>query len=361
MSSRFPKYFMAFGLLVAATVCDAVQVTDLYQASAPIVDRSDESRRAGMRQAMAQVLVKLTGDPAAAGAPETLALRNGAERYVQQFSYEMKAVSVAVNPTGQQTYLNAVFDQATLTAAIREAGLPIWGRERPGTLVWLAVVNGEGERQYLGSDESGPVREALDEAARDRGIPLLLPLLDIEERAALQDDLPDFALLSEPYAADAVLVVEVKAVTAFLGGPATPDELYDSQWRFVLADEDKERNQDIHWEMVQATLPVSMAGAVERVANELALRYVDGDAQRTEERLTLTVIDVSDVDHYARTVRYLENLDIVTAVAINAMSDKGLEIQVAVRGGLPLLQQTVEFGSVLRSVEEQPGTFRVLP
>ena len=82
MSSRFPKYFMALGLLVAATVTDAVQVTDLYRASAPIADRSDESRRTGMRQAMARVLVKLTGDPAAAGAPATLALRNGADHIV---------------------------------------------------------------------------------------------------------------------------------------------------------------------------------------------------------------------------------------------------------------------------------------
>src|SRR5690606_41001353 len=78
----------------------------------------------------------------------------------------------------------AQFDGVSLSRALRQAGLPDWGTERPDVLVWLAVDDG-GDR-YLVSESGGQhIAPLVRQAARRRGLPVTLPLLDVEDQRAL--------------------------------------------------------------------------------------------------------------------------------------------------------------------------------
>jgi len=63
--------------------------------------------------------------------------------------------------------------------------VPIWGKQRPSTLVWL-VVEDEGGRRLIGTDEESEYLSVLKERASVRGIPMLIPLLDLEDNARLK-------------------------------------------------------------------------------------------------------------------------------------------------------------------------------
>ena len=109
--------------------------------------------------------------------------------------------------------------------------MPVWGPERPLTLVWIAVDDGVGGRALLGANEAAQfgtpttpqraellttVRADVVAAADERGLPIAWPLLDLEDLNAVTftdvwggfDD--RIVAASTRYRADAVLIGRVR-------------------------------------------------------------------------------------------------------------------------------------------------------
>lgn len=78
------------------------------------------------------------------------------------------------------------FDRDRLRSALRAADVPAVLGARPQLLVW-AVYEADGRRHLLGStqDQAG-VLAGVDALGRDRGMPFVLPLGDLEDRRAAQ-------------------------------------------------------------------------------------------------------------------------------------------------------------------------------
>lgn len=64
---------------------------------------------------------------------------------------------------------------------IRDAGLPVWGQRRPDTLLWLATEDENGNRQIIDDGAKGPVSSRLRELAVERGVPVVFPLMDLDD------------------------------------------------------------------------------------------------------------------------------------------------------------------------------------
>src|SRR5258708_2573133 len=90
-------------------------------------------------------------------------LPNTARRYVQQFR------------TAQDSQLWVSFDGAAIERWLTQNGQPLWGRERPSTLVWLSVATGPQSTAVVSADDSSELKDAMDAAALLRGIPLVWP------------------------------------------------------------------------------------------------------------------------------------------------------------------------------------------
>lgn len=130
-------------------------------------------------------------------------MRKDPQQIISQYGYE----------AGPPETLLVDFDPATTDRALRDAGLSIWGSNRPSILGWWLNDSVEGAN-LVGDGQAAA--EPLRRAAQHRGLPLRLPLADLSEQGvgdAKNLEGTDPAPLkeaSERYGADAILAVHAK-------------------------------------------------------------------------------------------------------------------------------------------------------
>lgn len=329
-------------LLALAVPVQARDVSGLYSARVPVADRSPGELARATRAALGQVLVKLTGNrdaPRGTAAP----LLKDASRLLLKYAYE------SAGP-GPGLELVAEFDEPALQAELRTLAVSLWGKERPDTLAWL-IVDEDGRRAVASSDEPGLRGEALAQRAARRGIPLLLPLMDIEETRAIAaagdfDAIAGAALaLSTRYGTPAALVGWLR--------PSAPG-FWVVDWRLQLGSE------TYAWREEGDLAELMVDDGVDALADALARRFAGPAGEATDETLELAIVGVRSAEDYARVTSYLGDLDAVSRLFVRAVSNTALEIEVAARGGASALAQSISFGRVLAPVAGRADTYQVL-
>ncbi|SUD60961.1 Uncharacterized protein conserved in bacteria (DUF2066) [Ectopseudomonas oleovorans] len=274
---RLPIRLLFVCLSLLSLPALAAPVAGLYQVREPVADQQPESRDAAMQKALQTLVLRLTGDAKALQSAGLEGLRKDPQQIVSQYGYEGDALLVE-------------FDPASTDQQLRQAGLALWGANRPAILVWWLNEAPEGS-QLVGESQSASA--LLREAAQHRGLPLRLPLADLSEQALgnadvlLANDPQALREASERYGADALLAVQA----AESGGT------WQATWRLWLGDE---REQGKAEGADQAALADAVLLAV---AERLAPRFVvkPGAAQS----LTL-VIEGADLGRFAALERLLE-------------------------------------------------------
>lgn len=332
----------------------AAVVSGLYEAEVAVADQSESTRRQALREALAQVLVKLTGDSEAGSRSDARPLLDDAERYLQQYRYREYLEKTADGGRETRQFLWAVFDANTLDEGIRRAGLPTWGRERPASLVWLVVETDAG-RQLAGLEQGAEYLEPLERAARARALPLLVPLLDLEDTANLRPDAvwegreDAIRRASERYTAEVILAARVSTAGT---------DAFEIRWAaFTAADRDE-------WSSRGETLYAAFSQGMQPHGDRLATRF----APRTPivgtdtGRLTLTVTAVDSLDDYARVENYLNSLSHVARVDVRSVSPGEITFEIEAAGGDRALEQAIALGRTLRPESGGEGRrYRLLP
>src|SRR5271154_6336284 len=140
---RLGGAFLCFGLcLCMADASRALTRAELYQATVPSTEHCDTAQPATLETAMKIVLVRVTGRRTADGDPALAPLLSNARHYVQQ---------CRTAPGGQ---LWVAFDGGAIERWLTQNGQPLWGHERPATLVLLAVPNGTQSGTVLTADDN---------------------------------------------------------------------------------------------------------------------------------------------------------------------------------------------------------------
>jgi hypothetical protein len=328
----------------------AAQVTGLYEAEVPVTSRDTTAEAAALEAALRTVLIRVAGDPAPERSRSLAPVFKAAQNYVRQFGFKEAR-------EGGQAPLTfwAQFDSLALDSALREAGVRVWGRERPTLLVWLAVSEPGGPR-LIGTDNPSAYSEALRAQAATRGVPLLLPLLDLEDETQLsaQDvvagSIDKIESGSSRYGAEAVLSGSLINAE---GGRWT------ARWSLI------KKGQAQHW-MTQGDTPQAALGAgIDRAAELLATAYASGasspTADGTPETLELSVEGISRFDQYAQVQMYLKSLDQVTAVTIKQADAERVLFSVTSRGGAAAVTEAIALGRTLAAVAPERGSYRLLP
>jgi uncharacterized protein len=312
----WPALAAGIALCIAAVPAGAARVEGLYQAEAEFAGNRD----AGFRATLEKVLVRMTGRRDVADRPETAALFENAAAYAQQF-----------RQLAPDRFW-AAFDGAALERQLGELGLPVWGAERPSTLLWLAVDAGGGQRFVVASgaefEQEVAIREQVFEAARARGLPMVFPLMDAEDRAqasfaevwgGFEDSI---RAASERYGVDAVLVGRLAA--------ADPDH---GRWALYSAD-DVER-----WSG-------SVGESIGRLADRFAARYAVVSAGETRAIL-VRVRGLDTIDDYGRVTRFLGSLTAVESLGVESLESDEVVFRVALRGEAATLDEAVRLGGLL--------------
>ncbi len=345
---------LAFSWLTLPAVVPAVEVDGLYEAAIPVTGQGEGERRHALLQAFARVLVRVSGDP---GAPAMDALQGALAKpmgYVQQYRYrplapaagEEKRGNRSGSTTGNEAEGDAPafrqelwvsFDPRAVNTLLTEAGLPVWGRARPATLLWLAV-NDWGQRFLVGGDVARHLQAQLNVAARRRGLPLFFPLLDLQDQSALQfsdvwGNFQDILLAaSRRYQSAAVLTGRLYH---------RQDGTWEGRWTLYLD------GKPASWDTAGTGLEEILNTGVDGAADRLARRYAQHLDPAAGRRITIEVQDVRNLEDYARTMAYLQSLDPVNRLRVVAVSQDKVAFEAAVTGSRENLAQAIAFGGTL--------------
>lgn len=302
-------------LLACAYPAAAAVVTNLYEASVPAGGRGDVARNAAFAAALRIVAVRASGQRDAGDRLSAATLAD-ARRFVQRFGD---------NPDGT---LQVGFDGASIDRILAQNDLPLWGRERPMTLVWLSIEEASGQQTWVGLGTVAPEIRIAQQVADLRGLPLAWPAMDMEDRMlanAVDGDQAGIRLatLASRYRADGVLVGRARR--------AATGEL-SVRWSLHAG------------EKVQETVG-SLPEGIQFAADQLARTYAA--AAGAVQDVVVDVAAINDLQAYAETLNYLEGLTLVTAAAVEQVNGDTVRFRLQVRGDAALLARAIRLGARL--------------
>ena len=300
-------------LLVVAQKLDAVTLENLYQAEVLSESQSDAQRRIDASEGLSQVLMRVSGRSDILQNPVIVAALKTPEQYYSEFSYaRVEAVNDAaaalpqpgLDPLSAETprqVMRIRFAPSLIAKILREADLPVWGSNRPSVLSWMAIDDESG-RQVLGEANPSLFAKTLNQAARARGVPLLLPLWDLEDSRGVSSSeiwgrfLGRIEAASKRYSPDKILVFRAESE-------------FSNQWRgdWSLGEGGQWRSGTVYGES-QAQLATALVGVLASVLSE---QYA---VTSTRSEVRLTVEGITEIQDYAEVSRYLEGLTQVMSV-----------------------------------------------
>lgn len=325
--------FLAVPLKAQATEADS-----LYEAQVSVSSQAEEDRAIAVQEAFRKVLLKAVGNRQALARVPLAPILNEATQLVQQFRY-----SEPEEEDGLAT-LWVRFDPRGVEYVLRQHGLPVWGRMRPALLLWIAVEDGQ-RRYLLEAGMESPATEILKEQAKDRGIPVILPLWDLEDQgrlvfADIWGNFPDPILAaSSRYPASVQLT-----------GRLLHRQVGDWQARWTLYGAGEVRDWVVDGGIEQI-LRAGIDGAVDIIAAQVAPLNGDNPGASVQ----LNVVNVTSFMDYARLFSYLGSLSPVTEIQPIQLSPAEARFKLKLSGGPKGLVASIQLGRVLAPVPVEEG------
>ncbi|KAB7703742.1 DUF2066 domain-containing protein [Plesiomonas shigelloides] len=221
------KPIVAWTFLLLAGGVQAAEVNDFYLVRLPV--SGTQLTDAQRSEALDDMLIRYSGLRELPASSALQSAQQQAGRYIAQTQTR--------NENGEKT-ADVSFDPAAVQHLAQTLGLPVWNHDRPAIMLWLVDNRGNnsaGERRIMLDQEYSAAREQLRQVAMERGIPLLLPLGDLEDNMAVSASdvygnfINPIAAASLRYQPDAVLVASLNndSLTWHLYD-AAPDKLQTS-------------------------------------------------------------------------------------------------------------------------------------
>ena len=344
-SGRRLLIFLIASLLPIAV--SAIEVDDLYVAEVLVTDESPRQLRAGSRAGLLQVLVRVSGNIRVEEQP---LVRNAMRRpsdYYYQYSYESTDRTLLVDGEDVPAKLLRLhFEPSAVARLLRDADLPVWGSNRPGVLFWVAVNEGKGRRILNEADASEVVTSLLAQADR-RGLPVLFPILDLEDTSQISTAevwgafLDRIKQASGRYEPDAVVTARIQEASGRWSG----------KWSYWLAGE---------WRPIESVASSArdlVHEMVDRIADALAARYALDSSRAT---ITVRVEGVSGLEDYAAVSAYLQKLAPVLNSSIVALQNDVARFELKIEGQTAQLVEIIELDERLVLLNQAPAGGRLL-
>lgn len=340
------RLFIALILLSLTTFSNAAEVNSLYQAQAPVSSRDEAERTALASPLLRQVMLKVVGNEALLDATDLSSALSQANSFVQQYEYQRTNILNYDLTQPDELALKLQFDANAVNQVIQQLQLPIWGKNRPDIVVWASVEAGDAS-EVVGLETDGlGVIQPLSAAADARGLPVLLPLMDLEDQAAVKaSDINDsnqnkLASASARYQADIILTVLIQQQ-----GDATT-----VRWQA------NGQGMTESWQ-TEGPLKEALTQGVGKLADKLALRYTQQvETGQPQQRLKLRISNVMNFADYNRLMQFLEQLELITDIQVANLGEQELDLTIAFQGSETVLQRMLSVGSLLLEQDTFDGS-----
>jgi uncharacterized protein len=348
------RTIFAFCLVCLVAPAQAAVPADFYKTDVPVASQSAADRGAAFQQAMAQILVKITGSTVVMQMPRAEEFTRQAARYVRQFRYaeQLTLPGQAGRPAKPEAdykpfIISVTFSGETLERDLLEAGLPVWNADRQPVLVVVGVQE-RNQRIVLAADTEHPVRQALEQAAAVRGVPLIFPLMDQRERGRF-----DFADIRGGFSENLLQLAGRYNVSLVLEGYVEVDAAGDWNARWSVHRD----NVSSRWnENYVGLMEVAQSG-IGGVADILASRYAIAAAgDNTLLDVLIRVERLSALADYAAVLNYLNGLIFIENAVPARVESDAVVFRVLMRSELAELDRILTVSRILRPVAAGAGT-----
>ena len=301
--------------LFASAPATALTRAELYQATTAVAGRCEGADSAAYQAAMKTVLIRVTGRRSADEDPALAPLISNARRYVQQCR------------SAPDNQLWVSFDGPAIERWLTQNGQPLWGHERPLTLVLLAVQSGPQSGTVITADDTSELKTSIDAAASLRGLPLLWP-----SAGDLQKYRLDFAAVNG-------------------GSPAPIGEIgrrVGGEGVLIGRASGAGANANVRWIHLFQDRSSEYSGTLEGVNRAADLYAGLFAASGNLAPVEIEVTGVNDLREYANLQTYLESLTFISHVSVESLSGDTIRFRLATRGGVDSLQRALSLNGRLQ-------------
>lgn len=325
--------YLAFFLCLLTCVnlgARAAIVQGLYQAATRVSNQSSAARTRAFARDLSTVLVKVSGNK---GAPQMAALSKmlaDPQSLLVEYRYQTRKV----HQGHQVLQLWARFDPKAVNQALSAAGQPIWEAERPIVIAWVHEPG-----KIISDSSNGPVAKALKRVARARGVPLILPLMDLTDRQSVNGfDIRTVAMsaltkASERYGAQAILTGRIEQKS----------HGYLSQWTLVLG----KNNQS--WQIPGKTLRSVATKGLNHAVTWMAQQYASASGAGGQQQVTLNLDGIKGLRALAHVRHLLDGFRIIQSLQVTQVHGQEAAFELTLNGSVSQLKQTLNLSDAFHS------------
>ena len=225
---------------------------------------------------------------------------------------------------------------------LTDADIPVWDSNRPSVLVWMALQTEFGERRLLTADNQPEIIRYMQDFALERGLPIIFPVLDFEDRQSLNEDqlwnLEESAieLASIRYGADSILSGRLHFTA---GGELV------GLWKFIFQDE-----ADV-FDGFDQDLQGYLYEPLDRVTNKLSSYFAIVPEESAEQFVRLRIEGINNLTAYSALLSYVSNLGLVQSVAAAELDGERLELELGLVGDVVQLYELIALDRDLLPIE----------
>tara|TARA_B100001057_G_scaffold379907_1_gene385539 strand:+ start:292 stop:1503 length:1212 start_codon:yes stop_codon:yes gene_type:complete len=362
-----------FPILIISLLCGnayGLPVSGIYSERVPVANESDAERKQAFKNALQIVLVRATGEQSNISHPAVQEALSNAQSYVEAFRYFSEAVTptlvnrriglhqgiadsaveltvgdsqdelmpnqgqqnATVPTVDEQRFIEVEFSSVSIEQMLTEARIPLWDSNRPSVLVWMALQDESGNRSLMSSDINSDIINLIRVFANERGLPVLFPVLDFEDRRNLNEDLvwrlDEDAIRSASlrYGADSILTGRLHF---------TSSEELVGLWQFQFQGETQV------FDGFSTDLEAYLNAPLERVTAQLAQYFAIVPELELAASAILRVDGISDLQDYSALVAYIGGLGLVDKLATSQVSGDRLELRLGLVGDVQQLYELI--------------------
>lgn len=326
-------------LCCATTAEAAVELKQMYQVRVPVASQAAADRDAALQQALQRTFIRVSGDDQLLSHEKVQFALQNVRNFVQQYGYQQ---------TGEGLLLWVQFDQPQVDRTILSAGSGIWSSLRPELLFWLVLEDEQLQRSIIGHADSEPLIERLREQANIRGLPVKLPLLDLNDSMSLSvidlwarfDDRIDFA--SSRYDADGVVVARI-----YQSDRVVTEQTWTLDWTLKLA--------DMRWRGEVAADDRAELGAklIADISKQLSYRYRISSNAEAAGLWRVTIVNLSSVTSVLQAEQQLNSVPSVNRVQLVSYGEHRATFELHIQTEAEQIMRALDMTQQFEPVNQQ--------
>lgn len=345
--------FLYFIIHLSIYIAYASTVEDLYKSVIPINNNQAANSKEVLKQGMLQVLTKVSGSSNIEQNPIIKAALDNPEEYLFKYTQNREnkqRISV-------QEYINIKINHL-----LKQADIEAWGKQRPTVLSWVTIELDPRTRiilnesnQYIDTsliEQNSAYKQIIQKQAMLRGVPIAFPLQDLTEQMNISQAsiwaqfIDDLKLASERYQAPVIFSASINKIN-YLESLSLDSQLWQAKFMIINKLNNSDNNQNIiKYEAQDENLEQVIEHGINWLADNLAKGYTIAHDLPMKD-LDLRITGINTVKDYVKLNNYLNNLSVVSRVAVNSQDKNILNITVSVKQGESALKQALSLDNKL--------------